>query len=302
MSQTIVKKRVKDPMEDRILYGVVSVVLILLSVVVAYPIIYVLSSSFSSPSAVMSGKVILWPLQPSVQGYQAVFSHQNIVRGYLNTVLYTTLGTLINVSMTLMCAYPLSRKDFPFRKFFTFLFMLTMFFGGGMIPSYILIVQLGFIDTIWSVIIPGAITAYNMIITRTFISNSIPGALLEAAQIDGCSDAQYFFRILLPLSSAVIAVITLFYAVGHWNSYFRALLYLNNPDLQPLQIILRNILVANQVNLNEIKDPKLLAGKLGMADLLKYSLIVVSSAPIIALYPFVQKYFIKGVMIGSIKG
>lgn len=302
MGLPIVKKKIKDPAEDRILYAAVSVFLVLTSIIIAYPIIYVLSSSFSSPSAVMQGRVILWPIELSLKGYQAVFSYRSIVRGYLNTVLYTTLGTSINVSMTLLCAYPLSRKDLPFRKFFTFLFILTMFFGGGMIPSYILIVQLGLIDSMWSVILPGAITAYNMIITRTFFVNSIPGALLEASKIDGCSDTQYFFRILLPLSSAVIAVITLFYAVGHWNSYFRALLYLNNPDKQPLQIILRNILVANQVNLNEIKDPKLLAGKLGMADLLKYSLIVVSSAPIIAMYPFVQRYFIKGVMIGSIKG
>ena len=171
-----------------------------------------------------------------------------------------------------------------------------------MIPTYILMVQIGFINTIWSVLIPGAVSAYYMIIVRTFLSTSIPPALLEAAQIDGCSDTQYFFKILLPLSKAVIAVITLFYAVAHWNAYFRAMLYLSNMKLWPLQIILRNILIANDVNLSEIKDPRLLAGKIGMADLLKHSLIIVSCAPIIAVYPFVQKYFIKGVMIGSIKG
>ena len=295
-------RKVKDPLEDRILYTTVNTILVIVSIVFLYPLIYVLSSSFSAPEAVKNGKVLLWPVQPGLQGYKAVFSHKQIMTGYRNTIFYTGLGTLINVTMTLMCAYPLSRKDFPFRGFFTFLFVLTMFFGGGMIPSYILIVQLGLIDTIWSVLLPGAVAAYYMIIVRTFLVSSIPSSLLEAAQIDGCTDTGYFFQILLPLSKAVIAVITLFYAVGHWNSYFRAMLYLNNQELWPLQIVLRNILVANKVNLSEIRDPKLLAGKMGMEDLLKFSLIISSSAPIIAMYPFVQKYFIKGVMIGSITG
>ena len=296
------KNRIRDPFEDKVLYWTIGILLTLISIVFLYPLIYVVSSSFSAPEAVKNGKVLLLPVQPGLQGYRAVFSHKQVLTGYRNTIFYTMTGTVINVVMTMICAYPLSRKDFPFRGFFTFLFVLTMFFGGGMIPSYILMTQIHLIDTIWSVLLPGAVAAYYMVIVRTFLVNSIPSSLLEASQIDGCSDAGYFFLIMLPLSKAVIAVISLFYAVGHWNSYFRAMLYLNNQELWPLQIILRNILVANKVNLSEIKDPKLLAGKMGMEDLLKFALIIVSSAPIIAMYPFVQKYFIKGVMIGSIKG
>ncbi len=295
-------KSIKDPLEDRILYMVNGIILTLICIVFAYPIIYVLSSSFSNPEAVKTGKVLLWPVDPGLQGYKAVFSHKSIMTGYRNTILYTFFGTILNVSLTMMAAYPLSRKDFPFRGFFMFLFIFTMFFGGGLIPSYILMVQLRLIDTVWSVLLPGAVAAYYMVIVRTFLINSIPNELLEAAMIDGCTDSQYFFRILLPLSKAVLAVITLFYAVGHWNSYFNAMLYLNNDQLWPLQIILRNILIANKVNLSEIHDPDLIAAKMGMEDLLKYALIIVSSAPIICMYPFVQKYFIKGVMIGSIKG
>ena len=176
-----------------------------------------------------------------------------------------------------------------------------MFFSGGLIPTYILMTQINFINTIWAMLIPGALSVYNMILVRTFLISSIPASLLESAQIDGCSDAQYFFAILLPLSKAVIAVVTLFYAVAHWNSYFGAMIYLNNPDMYPLQIILRNILIANQINLAEIQDAASVAAKQGMADLLKHSLIVVSTAPILMIYPFLQKYFIKGIMLGSIK-
>jgi putative aldouronate transport system permease protein len=297
-----VHNKIKDSAADSMLYLVVGSILVLISVLFVYPLIYVVSSSFSSPEAVKNGRVLLWPVDPGLRGYAAVFNHKQILSGYRNTIFYTVVGTFINVGMTILAAYPLSRKDFPFRGFFTFLFVFTMFFGGGMIPTYILIVQLGLINTVWSILLPGAVAAYYMVIVRTFFVSSIPSSLLEAAQIDGCSDAGYFFRILLPLSKAVIAVITLFYAVGRWNSYFSAMLYLNDQELWPLQIILRNILVANKVNLSEIKDPKLLAGKMGMEDLLKFSLIIASSAPIMVMYPFVQKYFIQGVMIGSIKG
>ena len=183
-----------------------------------------------------------------------------------------------------------------------FLFTFTMFFGGGLIPSYLLVNSLGLTNTIWALLIPGAMGVYNMIITRTFFMNSVPLELLEAAQIDGCSDARYFFSILLPLSQAVISVISLYYAVGHWNSYFSALIYIRKTELQPLQLILRNVLLASQVSLNEFEDPDLLEGKIGLEYLLKYALIVVSTAPIMCLYPFVQKFFAKGVMLGSVKG
>jgi multiple sugar transport system permease protein/putative aldouronate transport system permease protein len=300
--EKVVKRKMKDPIEDKILYIIVYTSLTIFTILVMYPLIFIVSSSFSSGSAVSSGRVVFFPVEPTLEGYRAVFKHKNILSGYRNTIFYTAAGTFINVAMTLIAAYPLSRRDMQFKKFYMFLFVFTMYFGGGLIPTYILMTQIKFVNTIWAMIIPGALSVYNMIVTRTFIMSNIPQELLEAAQIDGCSDAKYFFMIVLPLSKAIIAVITLFYAVGHWNAYFGALIYLNEPKLYPLQLILRTILVANRVNLSDIEDPEVIAAKQGLADLLKHSLIIVSTAPILALYPFVQKYFIKGVMIGSIKG
>jgi len=300
--EKVIRRNMKDPVEDKILYAIVYTVLTFVTIAVLYPLIFIISSSFSSGSAVSSGRVVLLPVEPTLEGYKAVFKHKHIVTGYRNTIFYTTAGTAINVAMTLIAAYPLSRKDMQFKKFYMFLFVFTMFFGGGLIPTYILMTQIKFINTIWAMIVPGALSVYNMIVTRTFIMSNIPQELLEAAQIDGCSDAKYFFMVVLPLSKAIIAVMTLFYAVGHWNAYFNALIYLNEPKLYPLQLILRTILVANRVNLSDIEDPELIAAKQGLADLLKHSLIIVSTAPILVLYPFIQKYFIKGVMIGSIKG
>lgn len=288
--------------EDRIYYAVITVILVLLMVCIAYPLIFILSASFSSPTAVATSRVVLWPVDFSIAGYKAVFSNPSIVTGYANTILYTTLGTLINVCITLITAYPLSRRDMPFRGGFMLLFIFTMFFSGGLIPSFLLVNSLGMINTMWALVIPGALSVFNMILTRTFMMSSIPTDLLEAAKIDGCSDFRFFFAIVLPLSKAVIAVITLYYAVGHWNSYFSAFLYLNDKKLYPLQLVLRDILVSNSISATDITDDAILAGRQGMADLLKYSLIVVSSLPVICMYPFVQKYFVKGVMIGSVKG
>lgn len=294
--------KVSNPLEDKILYFVVYTVVILMMIIILYPIIFVVSASFSDGTEVQLGHVYLWPVKPTLEGYRAVFSHKNVLTGYRNTIFYTLAGTLINVIVTVLCAYPLSRRDLPFRGFFMFLFVFTMFFGGGLIPTYLLVNSLGMVNTIWALLIPGAMSVYNMIITRTFFQNSIPQELLEASQIDGCSDARYFFSILLPLSQAVISVIALYYAVGHWNSYFNALIYIRDTKLQPLQLILRNILLATRVSLNEFEDPDLLEGKVGLEFLVKYALIVVSSVPIMCLYPFVQKFFAKGVMLGSVKG
>lgn len=297
------KSHIKDPLEDKILYGVSYTLVALFVLVVLYPLIFVVAASFSSGIAVSTGQVLLWPVDFSLEGYKAVFSHRRILTGFRNTVFYTLAGTSINVAMTMMCAYPLSRPDMQWRKGYMLLFTITMFFSGGLIPSYILMVKIGFINKVWAVLIPGAISVYNMIVTRTFIQSNIPRELLESSMIDGCSDTRYFFSMVLPLSKAVIAVITLFYAVGHWNSYFSAMIYLNDLDLQPLQLILRDILVKNQLNSNEFsKATDLMTERQNLADQLKYALIVVSSVPIIMVYPFVQRYFIKGVMIGSIKG
>ena len=287
---------------DRTYYLIVDLIMTLLLIIVVYPLIYILSASFSSPSAVASGRVVLWPVDFGLEGYKAVFKNKDIVSGYRNTFLYTFFGTALNVGMTMIGAYPLSRKDLKGRDFFMLFFTFTMIFSGGMIPSYILMRQLHLINTPWVMIVPGAISVYNLIITRTFLQNTIPSDLLDASQIDGCSDARYFFSIILPLSKSILATITLFYAVGHWNAYFNAFLYLNDRKLFPLQIILREILIANTIDASQIVDPELEQAKQGMADLLKYSLIVVSSLPVMILYPFVQKYFVSGVMIGAIKG
>lgn len=295
-------KRIRDTAGDRALYIAVGAIFLLFVLLVLYPIVFVISASFSSGSALNAGRVVLWPVEPGLQGYKAVFSHRMVLLGYRNTIFYTVAGTAINVVITLLAAYPLSRPDFRARRPLMTLCTITMFFGGGLVPNYLLMVQLKIINTAWSLLLPGALSVYNMILVRTFMMSSIPRELLEASQIDGCSDARYFWSVVLPLSKAIVAVITLYYAVGHWNAYFNAMLYLSDRDMYPLQLVLREILISSRMDLSEISDPELLATMVGLENLLKYSLIVVSSLPIIALYPFVQKYFIKGVMIGSLKG
>ena len=296
------KRKIKYGTSDKIFYTVSGIILSFLLIITLYPLIYVLAASFSSGAAVAAGKGILWPVGFCLDGYQAVFNKPDIPRAYLNTIFYTVLGTFINVTMVMFAAYPLSRKKLAGRNVLMFIFTFTMFFNGGMIPFYILMKDLHLIDTIGAMVIPGALSVYNMIVARTFIQTSIPEELYEAASIDGCNDTQYFFQMILPLSKAVIAVIALFSAVGHWNSYFNAMMYLNRRELVPLQIILREILIMNQVDLSMVSDPELMAQLTQLADVLKYSLIVVSTVPILCVYPFAQKYFVKGVMIGSVKG
>jgi multiple sugar transport system permease protein/putative aldouronate transport system permease protein len=291
----------RTPFEDRVFYAFVYVFSFLLLLSVLYPMIFIVSASFSSGQAISTGQVKLLPVDPGIEGYRAVFKDRRIPMGYRNTIFYTVIGTFINVAMTLICAYPLARKRLPHRGPITFFFTFTMLFSGGMIPSYILLRDLHLLNTVWAMWLPGAMSIYSMIVTRTFISSAIPEELLEATQIDGCSDVKYFFLFVLPLSKAVIAVIAMMYAVGHWNAYFNAFLYLTKQELYPLQIFLREILVMNQMQ-NDIVDPETAIAMQGLADLLKYSLIVISSAPILCIYPFFQKYFVKGVMIGSIKG
>ena len=293
---------IRDSRDDRIFHVFVLIVINLLFLAVLYPMVYIVSSSFSSPGAINSGKVILWPVEFSVDGYRAVFGNGMVGVGYLNSVFYAVAGTGINLFLTLTAAYALSCAKLPGRKFLILMFLFTMLFGGGMIPNFILVRNLGILNTRWAMLLPGAIGIYNLIITRTFIMSSIPGELQEAAEIDGCSDIQYFWHCVIPLSKPIIAVITLFYAVDHWNSYFQAFLYLNDRTLVPLQIVLRDILIANTVDPSTLMDETLMAAKLGLADLIKYALIIVSSLPVMMIYPFIQKYFIKGVMIGSLKG
>lgn len=293
--------RIRPSHSDQVYYGIIGVSLFVLTLLVLYPLLYVLSASFSSAHAVNSGQVFLWPVDFTLDGYAAVFKNRNIGTGYANTVFYTLTGTAINVAITAIAAYPLSRKSLPFRKPLMLLFTFTMMFSGGMIPNYLLMMKLNLLNTRWALLLPGALSVYNMIIARTFLEN-IPGELHEAAEVDGCDDFRFFVQIALPLSGTMLAVIALFYAVVHWNSYFNAYLYLSERSLYPLQIVLREILVANTFSESMIVDPETMQAKSGMAELLKYALIIVSSVPVLALYPFLQKYFVKGVMIGSMKG
>jgi ABC transporter, permease protein len=294
-------RKVKQCWQDKVFYTICYTLTVLLTLVVLYPIIYIVSASFSSGSAITSGKVFLYPVDISLLGYKAVLKYKNVWIGYRNTLFYTCVGTLINVCLTLLCAYPLARKNLRGRGFFTMIFTFTMIFSGGMIPNYILMKKLGLINTVWSMLLPGAMSVYNMIVARTFIQNNIPDELIEAARIDGCSDVRMFFKIVLPLSKAIIAVLALWYAVGHWNSYFHAFLYLSDKRLYPLQIFLKDILVQSEFNA-DLLDPDIASQMANLKTVLKYSMIVVSTVPLFCFYPFVQKYFVKGVMIGSVKG
>ncbi len=287
---------------DRVYYILITVFSVLVLIAVLYPLIYVLSSSFSSGTAVTTGKVILWPVDPSVQGYKVILNNHSVGTGYYNTVINTVIGTVMGLALTVMMAYPLSRKNLRGRGFIMVLWIIPMFFYGGLIPTYILKTKLGIVNTRWAIIQVGMITTYNMTIVRTFFENSIPNELYEASRIDGISDIGYLVRIVLPLSKAVLAVITLYLAVNYWNNYFQAMIYLRDPALKTLPLVLREILNASQVNLTDYSDPVIMQQMQEAAGVMKYALIVVSTAPLMIAYAFVQKFFEKGVMIGALKG
>ena len=294
------KNTIKISARDKVYYVIINVILGVFFAAVLAPLVNIVACSFSSSDAVLKGKVLLWPVQFNLEGYKAVFDYKGIWRSYWNTIYYTVFGTFINLFMTMFAAYPLARKGLPLKKPVVMLFMFTMLFSGGMIPNYLLIRNLRWINTVWAIVIPGAISVYNMIIARTFIQG-IPSDIEEAAKIDGCSDIYYFWKVVMPLSKTVIAVLALYYAVGHWNDYFTPWLYMNKPEKYPLQIILRTILVMNTFDAESMLEDDLIANK-ALQDLLKYSLIIVSSVPILVAYPFAKKFFLKGVMIGALKG
>jgi putative aldouronate transport system permease protein len=295
------KSKIRDTGLDRVFVIFLRLILTLILVALLYPLIFVLSASISDPSAVMAGKVVLFPVGFTLRAYKAVLDYAQIWVGFSNSLFYTAAGTLVNLVVTILAGYALSRKDLVGRNFFIFLFAFTMLFNGGIVPTYLVVNQLGLINTRWALIIPQALSVWNLLLTVTYFRTSIPMELLEAAQLDGCSDFQYLVKVVIPLSAPIVAVLALFYAVGHWNEYFSALLYLNNQSLYPLQIMLRNILVQNQVDFTMI-DISSYAARQAMRELLKYALIVVASVPVLLIYPFVQRYFIKGIMIGAIKG
>ena len=271
--------------------------------VVTIPLIYIVANSFSSASAVSGGRVLLWPIEPSLKAYKLAFGDPQIMQGYLNSFIYAIGGTLISVTLTIAIAYPLSRRTFFGRNVIMSVLIFTMLFSGGLIPTYLVVQDLGMLNTRWAMVIPSAIGVWQVIIARTFFRSTIPDELYEAATIDGASDLRFLWSIVLPLSKPVIAVIALMYAIFQWNSYFDALVYLKDPSLYPLQIVLRNVLILNTVaggsttqNLAQQLDQHQLA------NVLKYALIVISSLPVLIIYPFVARHFTKGVMVGAVKG
>jgi multiple sugar transport system permease protein/putative aldouronate transport system permease protein len=293
---------IRDSRGDRIFtyfnYAFLTVVLLL----VLYPLIYVLSASFSEPAAVTAGEVILWPVRPTLIGYQKIFEHPAILNGFANSVFYAVVGSIVNVVMTMLAAYPLSRNDLPGRRILGVMFFFPMLFSGGLIPFFLVVRDLGLLNTRWALIIPTALSIWNLMIAISFLRTSIPEDLLEAAQLDGCSDFQYLLRVILPLSGSIIAVLFLFYGVWHWNQYFLALIFLNTKDLFPLQLIMREILVFNQLDLSMLADIQQMAIQQALKENLKFTVLVVSSLPVMLIYPLVQKYFVTGITLGAVKG
>lgn len=283
-------------------FDVVNVLIFLIvAFITIYPLYYIAIVSISNGTFVNKGMVHLWPMGVNFDVYKIVFQNDDIWRSYANTLLYTGVGTFINIALTAMCAYPLSRKEFYGRKFFTKMIVVTMFFGGGMIPTYIVVNGLHLVNTMWSIVLPPAINVFNMIVMRTSFEN-IPDSLFEAAYLDGANDMHILLKIVLPLSMPILATITLFYLVEHWNSFFPAIIYLNEKAKYPVQVILRDIVVSG-----EFSDQQDLIGSASSAfDVVatnyKYAVIMITVLPILAAYPFLQKYFTKGVMIGAVKG
>ncbi len=291
---------------DRAFDIINTILLVLVLLVCAYPLWFILIASVSNPDLVNTGKVWLWPKDVSFTGYRNLFGDPGIMRGYCNTLIYTFGGTLINLLVTLPAAYALSRKDFVGRKLFNILFLVTMFFSGGLIPTFFTVKSLGLYNNPWVMVILGATSMTNIIISRTFFQSNIPDELTEAARIDGCGNFRLFCQIVLPLSGAIVAVMALFFAVTHWNSYFVAMIYIRDQEWKPLQIVMREVLLQSQFNAEMLQQGGDTAGmlqeELKAAEQIRYALIVVASIPVMLLYPFIQKYFVKGVTVGAVKG
>ncbi len=299
-------KAIRSSKGDKFFMFLIYLFIAIALLLVIYPLIYVISASISSPTSVNSGEMWLLPKKITWDGYKTIFTYKSIWQGYRNTIYYTLLGTFINLLCTLPCAYALGRAEFYGKNLFMKFLMVPMFISGGLVPTYLLIKNLGMNDSIWALVIPGAVSVYNIAITRTFFQSTIPREMEEAALIDGCSDFQIFMKIVLPLSMPIIAVMGLFCGVAHWNSYFSSLIYLTNKSMYPLQLILREILVNQDLTKGTTEMTAAAAevaySKQQLAQVIKYGVMIVSTLPIIMIYPFLQKYFVKGVMVGSLKG
>jgi putative aldouronate transport system permease protein len=303
VQQTTLKRssRIRESAGDRFFLIGVYLFLFVVFLLVLYPLLYVVSSSLSSPLAVSSGRVWLWPVDFSLRGYVVALGNPQIITGYANSLYYTLFGTLISVATTVLLGYPLSRRTLFGRSAIMLFITFTLIFSGGLIPTYLVVKNLGMLNTRWALLIPQAVAAWQVIIARTFFQVNIPEELAEAAELDGCSDLRFLWSVVLPLSKPILAVLVLMYGVGQWNAYFDALLYLKSADLQPLQLVLRSILILNATTSGSM-DAATMVERQQMADLLKYALIVVGSLPVLIIYPFAQRYFVRGMLIGSIKG
>jgi len=301
-SPTRKSRAIHDSPGDRLFSILNTLFLLAILLAVLYPLVYVVSASFSDPHAVTSGRVKLFPVDFSTIGYEKIFEHPTIMRGFSNSLFYMLVGSSVNVIMTLVAAYPLSRRDLPGRRVLIAFFFFPMLFSGGLIPFFLVVRDIGLYNTRWALIIPTAMSVWNLMIAISFFRTSIPVELLEAAQLDGCNDIQYFVRILLPLSGPIIAVLFLFYAVWHWNQYFYALIFLDDQSLYPLQLVMRDILILNDLDLGMLADVRTMAQQQSLKEQLKFTMIVVSSLPVMLLYPFVQRHFVKGITLGAVKG
>ncbi|WP_080835732.1 carbohydrate ABC transporter permease [Cohnella massiliensis] len=288
---------------DRLFDVVVYTVLAIVMLATLYPLLYIVSASFSDPLAIVKGRLWLWPQDVTLESYRKVFRNPDIWMGYRNSLIYLVVGTAVNIAMTTMGAYALSRKDLKGRHALALIFTFTLIFNGGLVPTYLTYKNmLGLYDNLWVMVIPSAVSVWNLIVMRTYFQTSIPYELQEAAFIDGCSNVGTLVRIVLPLSMPIVAVMTMYYGVAHWNSYFPALIYLHDHSRLPLQMIIRNLLIQEDMSNMAGGDGASLMDQILQAEGMKYAVIVVSSLPMLIMYPFVQKHFVKGVMVGAVKG
>lgn len=289
----------RDAITDRLFRLANAILLTTIVAIVLVPLIYIVASSFSSPQAVLGGRVWLWPVEFTTRGYDVALGNPRVLSGFLNSLFYTFVGTAVSVVMTVLIAYPLSRPDLAGRRIIFALLIFTMLFQGGLIPTFLVVKSLGMLDTRWALIIPNALGVWQVLIATAYFKETIPAELYQAAKVDGASEVQYLIRVALPLSKPMLAVIALMYGIGQWNSYFDALLYLRDPKLYPLQLVLRDILILNQQPGSDVLG---MVERQQLAQLLKFSLVVISTVPVLLIYPFVAKYFAKGMMVGSVKG
>lgn len=284
---------------DKVFYLINSIILGLLALIILYPLYFIIIASISDPDAVLAGKVVLYPVNITLSGFHKIIERQDVWRGYLNTIIYTAITVILSLVVTVPAGWALSRKTLPKKKLFMVFFIIPMFFGGGLIPFYNVMSSLHLINSMWAVILPSILSVWNLFMTKTFFESSIPGGLIEAAKIDGAGQFRIFLSVVLPLSKAILAVMALYYAVGQWNSYFNAMIFIQNEDLYPLQLVLKEILIASESTVGGSGETIL--EQFRLANQLKYVSVIVSSVPVLMLYPFVQKYFAQGAMIGSLK-